>query len=539
MTLFLSDLARLLRIARSCETERTSAREALDRAARAEASAAARRASRREYLAATGKLIAAGAAASIAAPMRRAFAQGNRNVAIVGAGMAGLACGHELRRHGVTATIYEAASQGHAGGQVRSVRGIFPGQVAEAGAEFIDRRQKAILAYVKQLGLQLEDATTQPGEVFYYFNGAHHSEAAVVEEFREFLPAIRADLRGASPSPTAAKHTHADVRLDRTSLLEYLEGANGASLVAGPLINEVIGQAFTARVGLAPEDQSSLNFLLAVGEDARSPVDLAGTGRYHVVGGTDLIAQGLAERLESQIEFDMALVKVAKNSAGRLELTFTRGSQTVVGVHDAVVLAFPFTVLRRIELHRSLELPAQKIEVINTLGFGTVTKISLGFDGRPWAAQGCKGVVYSDLPNLGVTREANVTNGSATRGVLTTSIGGDRGAQMDPNNAQAEAERLLLDLNVVFPGSVAAASRTATGGLVTHVENWMVNAFTRGHCSSYRPGQFTSIGGREGTPVGHLHFAGEQTQLFSDWRETMEGAALSGIRAASEILDHP
>jgi monoamine oxidase len=539
MAPFLNDLARILRIARYCEKEGISTREALDRAAAAEASVVGRRTSRRAYLAGTGKLIAAGAAASIAAPIGRAFAKARSkpNVGIVGAGMAGLVCGHQLRRRGIEATIYEAAQHGQTGGQMRSVRGVFPGQVAEAGAEFIDQRQKTILGYVKEFELELEDATTQPGDVFYYFDGALRAESAVVDEFRHFLPAIRADLRAVSPSPTAAHHNHADLRLDRTSLLEYLEGANGASLVAGPLIKEVIGQAYTARVGLSPEDQSSLNFLLSVHADARSKFELAGTGRYHVVGGSDQIAQGLADLIRSQIEFEMALVKVAKSSAGRLELTFKRGAHTVKRIHDAVVLAFPFTVLRRIELDRSLGIPAEKIEVINTLGFGTVTKISLGFDSRPWAAQGCKGLLYSDLPSLGVTQEANVTQGSATRGVLTTSIGGERGARMDPNHVQAEAERLLLDLNSVFPGAVAAASRTASGALVTHLENWMLNSFTRGHCSSYRPGQFTSIGGTEGTPVGRLHFAGEQTQLFGEWRETMEGAALSGIRAANEILD--
>jgi monoamine oxidase len=52
----------------------------------------------------------------------------------------------------------------------------------------------------------------------------------------------------------------------------------------------------------------------------------------------------------------------------------------------------------------------------------------------------------------------------------------------------------------------------------------------------YRPGQFTSIAGNEGKPVGNLYVAGEHANSFYEWQGFMEGAALSGIQAAREIL---
>mgnify|MGYP001579265874 CR=1 FL=1 len=42
--------------------------------------------------------------------------------------------------------------------------------------------------------------------------------------------------------------------------------------------------------------------------------------------------------------------------------------------------------------------------------------------------------------------------------------------------------------------------------------------------------------GLEGLQAGNLHFAGEHTDSFYSWQGFMEGAALSGIRAAKEIL---
>jgi hypothetical protein len=52
----------------------------------------------------------------------------------------------------------------------------------------------------------------------------------------------------------------------------------------------------------------------------------------------------------------------------------------------------------------------------------------------------------------------------------------------------------------------------------------------------YRPGQFTTIAGHEGTSVGNVHFAGEHTNSFYEWQGFMEGAALSGIDVAARIL---
>jgi monoamine oxidase len=69
-----------------------------------------------------------------------------------------------------------------------------------------------------------------------------------------------------------------------------------------------------------------------------------------------------------------------------------------------------------------------------------------------------------------------------------------------------------------------------------HLEHWPSNPLTRGSYTCYRPRQFTTIAGHEGTPVGNLYFAGEHTNSFYDWQGFMEGAALSGIDAAQQIL---
>jgi monoamine oxidase len=106
---------------------------------------------------------------------------------------------------------------------------------------------------------------------------------------------------------------------------------------------------------------------------------------------------------------------------------------------------------------------------------------------------------------------------------------------LNPTAVQTEAGRFLKGLDLVYPGVLGAA---APGGepYLAHIEHWPSNPFAKGSYTCYRPGQFTTIAGLEGIPVGNLLFAGEHTNSFYEWQGFMEGAALSGIMAAKSIL---
>ena len=166
-------------------------------------------------------------------------------IAIVGAGCAGLACGLELKQHGILATIYEASNR--VGGRCFSLGGSFPGEVnfpntvVERGGELIDSQNKALLRLVKKFNLELEDVSQQPGEVACYFNGQRYAESAIIDEYRNFLAAIDADLRLLSSKPNADNHNAADAYFDKIDLLEYLETRG-----AGDLIKAIIRSAYMA-----------------------------------------------------------------------------------------------------------------------------------------------------------------------------------------------------------------------------------------------------------------------------------------------------
>jgi monoamine oxidase len=231
----------------------------------------------------------------------------------------------------------------------------------------------------------------------------------------------------------------------------------------------------------------------------------------------------------------MRLVRARKTAAGRIEIAFAQGATIKEETFEAVVLALPFTTLREVDLDPSLGLPDSKRNAITSLGYGTNAKMMIGFNGRPWLSLGSNGEAYSDLSHHQLTWETNPIRASASRGVLTDYSSGRRGATLNPNDVQNEANLFLLDLDNVFAGALASAAKRQWQYPCPPRALAVQSAFER-FLYLLPPGAVYLIAGNEGTPVGNLYFAGEHANSFYDWQGFMEGAALSGIQAAQQIL---
>ena len=415
-----------------------------------------------------------------------------------------------------------------------------------------------MIGYARQLGLPLENLEKAPGEGTFFFGGQHYSEAEVVAEYRALVPRMRVDLQTLSGGPTFFSHTPGDVALDNLDLGTYLE-TRAAGL---PLIRKVLDEAYVAEYGLEAHEQSTLNMLFYLHLDRASHFREFGVfsdERYHLVGGNDAIAHGLAARLPGTIEYGARLTRLGRNASGEYELYFN--GSTVPERADAVVSAIPFSTLRRVTLDSSLGLSGDKLRAINTLGYGANAKTMIGFDRRVWSEQGRDGLAYSDLPNVQNTWETNYSVAGPT-GILTDYSGGDRGAALQRNPPgtsgcsgchqgspsqgilhaagqgwiDSQANDFLLDLEHIWPGAMAAASRAPDGSLRIHRGHWLPQPFSRGSYTCYTPGQFTTVAGLESQAAGGLKFAGEHADSFYAWQGFMEGACNSGIAAAQAIV---
>lgn len=465
-------------------------------------------------------------------PWTRTLAQAPANVAIVGAGLAGLYAGYLLAGKRVGAQVYEASDR--VGGRVASLRGVFPGQVAERGAELIDTTHSTVRNLATGFGLTLEDYNKEPGNPTYFFDGRHFSEAEVVAEYRALTAAMTSDLKRLSNGPTADSYTPFDRELDFMPLKDYL-----ASRGAGPLIRQVLDVAYTIEFGREIEQQSALSFLFFAQASRRSvfkPFGVFSDERFHIVEGNDRIATGLAGLLPSPVAQGHRLLKVSQLADGRYKLAFAVGSQVVERVHPAVILTLPAPAMRNVEFDASVALPASKRDAIARLDYGLNCKLMIGFAGRPWYERlNSDGGSYSDLPNHQNTWETNPRNAQyGVRGMLTDYSGGNRAARLDPSRTQAEATAFLADLEKVWPGTTALAVRNGRGQVLAHLENWERNPLFGGGYTNNQPGYFTTLEGRYAQPVGRLLFAGEHTDSYYQYQGFMEGALLSGARAADE-----
>jgi monoamine oxidase len=519
-------IQQLIRVAEHCARTDEPAAEALQRL-RAQAA----QQPRRHVLRAAAGL---GLAATL--PLRAAPGAVGTDVAVVGAGFAGLHAATLLAGKSARAQVFEAGDR--VGGRVWSLRGVFPGQVAERGAELIDTTHSTLRGLAGAYGLTLESyaANKLPGEEAFHFFGRQWTEAQVVEEFRGFVPALKDDLSKLSNGPTALSYNEADRRLDFTPLADYLVQRG-----AGLLIRAVLDVAYTIEFGREINRQSALALLFFIATNKRqafTPFGVFSDERFHIVEGNDAVAQAMAAGLPQPVRLGHRLLRVARQADGRVRLSFATAGGTVETVHDAVVLTLPAPMMRQVEFASSVALPAGNRFAIDQFDYGTSSKMMIGFNGRPWYERSnSNGASYSDLANHQSTWETNPSQAKAfSRGVLTDFSGGDRGARLDPAKLQTEATAFLVDLEQVYPGSSVLARRDNRGRVQAHLENWSQLPLFQGAYSNNQPGYFTTIEGLYARPAGNVHFAGEHTDSFYSYQGFMEGALLSGARAADEVL---
>ncbi|HET6158350.1 MAG TPA: FAD-dependent oxidoreductase [Dongiaceae bacterium] len=536
-------MIRAARIARYCEERNLATGQGIARLAENAAWRRTAKETRREFLAGLGKAAALGVTATTFGPFRRALAARRPpsvDVAIVGGGIAGLACADTLQAAGVNATIYEGRDR--LGGRIWSLGEAFPGpvtfpgQVAERGGEFIDTTHLTIKAYARRFGLALEDVEKAwlPGDDTFFVNGERVPEVVVVDEFRDLVDAIRPDLTKLSSEVTARSFTEFDRTLDFTDLTTYL-----AEKDAGDIIRAIIDVAYTTEYGCEISQLSTLAFLFFIHIDKRAkfaPFGVFSDERFHVIDGNQQIPQSIAEELAGPIELEALLLAARKLSDGRIELTFEQGGSSFTALHDAVVFALPFSTLRDVELDASLDLPSEKRFAIDNFTMGTNAKLNVGFTGRFWAGLDTNAETWSDLPNHQLSWEVNPSRATDQHAVIVDYSGGIRGAKLNPKRVQRETLLWLTDLDKALPGALAAATRTDDSKFLAQLQHWPSDPLTKGSYTCNQPGYFTTILGNEATPVGNIFFAGEHTDSFYEWQGFMEGAANSGIRAADEVL---
>ena len=451
--------------------------------------------------------------------------RGAAKIAIVGGGMAGLNTAYKLQKAGLTARIFEGSDR--TGGRMYTATNLLSdGLTTELGGEFIDTKHEELLALMDEFKLEKIDteapaaASLKPET--YFINGRHYNEDQAAKAFVPLAKQIMEDFDSLG-DVVDYKHEGGGTKLDQMSIAQYFD-----KISATGWMRELLEVAYVTEYGLDVGEQSALNFIMLIGtgdlKDKSACVLLGESDeRYKVKGGNQRVVDELAKRLEPQIQRRHKLEAIRSKGAG-YTLTFQTSNGSVDEDADVVVLAIPFTLLR--EVNMQVELPDWKKRAINELGYGMNAKVLVGFKNRPWQAQGFSGSTYSD--ELFQLAWDNSFMQPGAPGGLTLYSGGKLALEAGNGTAEEVKTRLMKGIEKAYPGTIAAEN-----GKVSRF-HWPTFPWTKAAYACFKPGQWTTIAGSEGEPVGNLFFAGEHCSY--DFQGFMNGAAQSGADTAKAVM---
>ncbi|MBI4935796.1 MAG: FAD-dependent oxidoreductase [Actinobacteria bacterium] len=409
----------------------------------------------------------------------------SHDVIVIGAGMAGLRCATDLVAAGLDVVVLEARDR--VGGRVWSHH-FANGQGCERGAEFIDGTHTEVLSIARELDLTLTERSADLD-----------ARATLVDAGGRAVPMyLHATL-----APDWVRWEAAVASLRPTD--EYEHGTLGDvlhDLGLSVMSRVVIGRDVRTEFMLPPEEVSQRFAAQVVVNQVHGERE-----RHRVVGGNDLLAKGLAERLAHRVRLG---VQVSSIEADAGQVTLADGSVLTAG---AVVATVPLPVLSRLWPDMPVELGA--------VGYGIGGKISVQFSRRIWLDYSRNGTVLSDR-SWGHLWETTDDQPGDT-GVLTSLLSSHDGAAFV--SLPEAPDRVVQEIDRIFPGAKGLA------GERVHTD-WTNDPYSLGAYTCFGPGQWSASQSALHSRHGRLWLAGEHADGFAGF---MEGAVRSGARVAARI----
>ncbi|WP_428657169.1 flavin monoamine oxidase family protein [Runella sp.] len=415
-------------------------------------------------------------------------------IAIIGAGAAGLYAGYLLEGKKANYTIYEASDK--IGGRIRSLKG-FADYDIELGAEEIHGNLSVWYDWVKESGASI---ITDTSTDFYQIGSQLLSEKQWGND-SDFKAALTLAQQAINYSGT-----------DMT-LLQYMESTKLAAKVRH--ITEAL---------VANKYGTSANRLSILGATEENQTRSAGSGDFTLANRS--LVSVLEEKCKSVIPKVVLNTQIKRidYSNERIMLEDAQAQRRYV---DKVIITVPLSVLQSTDLQFTPALPDTKIASIKSIGMGAGIKAVLVFNQRFWDA--ATGSVYTS----GVVPEYSVSsNGRSTKSfVLTGLVMGEKAEALSAVSASAAIQSMLKDLDAVYGKGIATGSLTNA-----RLMDWGKEPFIKGAYS------YPIVGGggllnRQtlSYPVQRrLYFAGEATH-YGGHSGTVHGAVETGRRVVEEL----
>ncbi len=432
------------------------------------------------------------------------------DVAVLGAGLAGLSAARDLMRGGADVMVLEARSR--VGGRVDATT-LPDGRTVQLGGEVVGHKHTAYLELVAELGLAVEPSyVADPGELSWGLDdGVFVGDDAPWMTPEERADAERIDglfgaLAGEIDPDDPWSHPDA-ARLDELSLGAWLR-LNGAL----PAVRRRYALASLSLSCDGP-DRSSL---LA---DLRKHATLAGQGFYDLAAweglrcsaGSAEVALRMAAELGSRVRLGAVVSRVQVLGSRGVVIGLAGGEEIRA---EAVVCALPAGPLRAVEI---AGLSDARLTSLRALRQALAAKLVVAYPDSFWQRQGQNGLA-----------EAEWLFGSTWpqgEGLLSLLVPPERLSAFLAAPPDARRAVILGGLEALYGEGARSPS--------AFIERpWGVDPYTLGYITSWAPGDLMAAGPLHGQHEPPFYVAGSDHWVAG----YMEGAVRTGRGAARAAL---
>jgi monoamine oxidase len=431
------------------------------------------------------------------------------DVAVLGAGLGGLAAARDLVRGGAEVVVLEARER--VGGRVEAAT-LPDGRTVQAGGEVFGAQHHAYGGLARELGLTIEPSyVADPGQLSWgLYEGVHIGDVAPWMSDAERADEQRVQREFTRLAATVDPHDpwrHPDARrLDELSL--------GAWLRELGALPAVLRRHQLASLSLACDGPDRTSLLA----ELRKYATLAGEGFYdlaaweglRVAEGSAAVALAIADELGERVRLGAAVAALEIAPASVL-VTLTGGEQVQA---EAVVCAIPAGPLRQIEI---TGLSDARLRSLRAQRHALAAKVVVAYEESFWQRGGQNGLAETEWL-FGSTWPQRA-------GVLSLLVAPERFSAFlaAPPDARRRA---------VLDGLVALYGDLAREPLAVLERAWGADPFTLGYISSWAPGDLARVGPLHGTHEPPFYVAGSDHWVAG----YMEGAVKTGRGAARAAL---
>jgi monoamine oxidase len=448
------------------------------------------------------------------------------DVAVIGAGLAGLTAARDLAAAGASvaaagASVVVVEARDRVGGRTLNEQ-IGNGQVVEVGGQWIGPTQDRLAALARAVGVDTYP-TYSSGERLCEFHGR-------LTRFTGDVPTLgRRVLVDVAQAQAKLERLAKRVPLDapwETPDAERLDSQTFWSWMRRNVYTsggrEMMRIAIEAVWAVEPADVSLLHVLFYTrsGQGLESLLGTEGGAQAErFVGGSQLISIRLAEQLGDAVELSSPVRRIEHGRDG-----VTVHSDRVTVQAGRAIVAIPPPLAGRIAYDPPL--PGLRDQLTQRMAQGTVIKCMALYDEPFWRDEGLSGEGLSDVGPAKITFDNTPPSGSP--GVLLGFLEGARARDYGAVSAADRRDAVIAGFARMFGPRAARPER-----FVERV--WADEEWTRGCYGCYLPtGGWTAFGRALRAPIGPLHWAGAETA--SVWNGYMDGAVRSGEDAARAVL---